>query len=140
MESLVEFFGKRVCALKRTVGAKCKPPVLTCLVEVHLDPIHYLVERVNLITSILKFGEIFAQSFGLSQCCFECDKVTLTVCLLALFLSFTNNLLVKIREVPGYVRHEHVIYPPELVRNESDLLARIEPVYEVVEEGGATAT
>lgn len=65
--------------------------------------------------------------------------MTLTVCLLALFLSFTNDLLVKIREVPGYVRHEHVFDPPELVRYESNLLARKEPVNEVVEEGRATA-
>ena len=107
------------------MGAKCEPPVLTCFVEVHLDPIHYLVERVYFITMILKFGESFAQLLGLCKCCFEYSKVTFAVCLLALFLAFTYDLLVQIRVVPGNVCHEHILDPSELVCDESDLLTRI---------------
>ena len=94
---------------------------------------------MNFITTILKFGKSFAQVFGLCKCLFECGKVTLAVCLFALFLSFTYDLLMQIRAVPGNVRHEHILDPPELIRNERDLFAGIEPVNEVVEEGWATS-
>ena len=105
----------------------------------------------------MKFGESFAQLLGLCQCCLKCGKVTLAVCRLALFLSFAivkivrhneligvsflpYNLLVEIREVASNIGHEHVLDPSKLIRNERDLLARIESVNEIMEKGRATAT
>ena len=57
-----------------------------------------------------------------------------------MFKLLPYDLLVQIRVVPGNVCHEHILDPSELICDERDLLTRIEPVNEVVEEGRATAT